>query len=269
MPLPLRRTSGTSRGATARVGRARDRPPRAAALLAHTFVIGMQTMRGGPRAACRDDGGDLGVRVAAGLAYLYIELTPTSGRWASSSLSLLVALAADSGAGSDGRRARRPCCRARCSPCTSSSMLFAYASFALACVHRRHLRAAVQGDQGEASGLLLARLPSLQVLDGMNVRAVDDRLDLPDDRRGRSAACGRPGARRLAPTRGCRPCRSRIRRSSSRCCRWARVLVRAVRAPRRMGWSGRRAAWLSAVGFAIVLLNFVPVGYFLTKSHNF
>ena len=36
-----------------------------------------------------------------------------------------------------------------------------------------------------------------------------------------------------------------------------------------IGWTGRRAAWLSAVGFAIVLLNFVPVGYFLTRSHNF
>jgi ABC-type transport system involved in cytochrome c biogenesis permease subunit len=38
---------------------------------------------------------------------------------------------------------------------------------------------------------------------------------------------------------------------------------------RRFGWTGRRAALLSAVGFAIVLLNFVPVGYFLTRSHNF
>jgi hypothetical protein len=38
---------------------------------------------------------------------------------------------------------------------------------------------------------------------------------------------------------------------------------------RRFGLSGRQAALLSAVGFAIVLLNFVPVGYFLTRSHNF
>jgi ABC-type transport system involved in cytochrome c biogenesis permease subunit len=36
-----------------------------------------------------------------------------------------------------------------------------------------------------------------------------------------------------------------------------------------MGWSGRRAAWLSAVGFAIVLLNFLPVSYFVTTSHTF
>jgi ABC-type transport system involved in cytochrome c biogenesis permease subunit len=43
----------------------------------------------------------------------------------------------------------------------------------------------------------------------------------------------------------------------------------AVYARRAIGWSGRRAAWLSTVGFAIVLLNLVPVGYFLTRSHNF
>ena len=40
-------------------------------------------------------------------------------------------------------------------------------------------------------------------------------------------------------------------------------------ARRAIGWSGRRYAWLSTVGFAIVLVNFVAVGLFLTKSHNF
>jgi ABC-type transport system involved in cytochrome c biogenesis permease subunit len=40
-------------------------------------------------------------------------------------------------------------------------------------------------------------------------------------------------------------------------------------AARRIGWGGRRTAYLSAVGFAIVLLNFVPVSYFLKQSHSF
>jgi len=48
-----------------------------------------------------------------------------------------------------------------------------------------------------------------------------------------------------------------------------RVLIRGVSPPRRIGWGGRRTAYLSALGFAIVLLNFVPISYFLTKSHNF
>ena len=37
----------------------------------------------------------------------------------------------------------------------------------------------------------------------------------------------------------------------------------------RLGWTGRRAAWLSTVGFLIVLLNFLPIGYFVTTSHTF
>ena len=49
---------------------------------------------------------------------------------------------------------------------------------------------------------------------------------------------------------------------------WA-VYAFAVVARRAVGWSGRRAAYLSALAFMLVLLNFVPIGYFLTKSHNF
>ena len=40
-------------------------------------------------------------------------------------------------------------------------------------------------------------------------------------------------------------------------------------ARRAIGWSGRRTAVLSAVGFTIVLLNFVPLDTFVTRSHNF
>ena len=43
----------------------------------------------------------------------------------------------------------------------------------------------------------------------------------------------------------------------------------AVFARRKLGWTGRRAALLSAVGFAIVLLNLLPVSYFVTTSHTF
>ena len=43
----------------------------------------------------------------------------------------------------------------------------------------------------------------------------------------------------------------------------------ALFARRTMGWNGRRAAWLSALGFVIVLLNFLPISYFVTTSHTF
>ena len=47
------------------------------------------------------------------------------------------------------------------------------------------------------------------------------------------------------------------------------LVAQIFHARRAIGWNGRRAAVLSTVGFAIVLLNFIPVGYFLTRSHNF
>ncbi|HVQ14068.1 MAG TPA: cytochrome c biogenesis protein CcsA, partial [Vicinamibacterales bacterium] len=49
---------------------------------------------------------------------------------------------------------------------------------------------------------------------------------------------------------------------------WA-VYSFAMFARKTLGWTGRRAAWLSAVGFVIVLLNFLPVSYFVTTSHTF
>jgi ABC-type transport system involved in cytochrome c biogenesis permease subunit len=49
---------------------------------------------------------------------------------------------------------------------------------------------------------------------------------------------------------------------------WAVYTFQLI-ARRAIGWRGRRAAYLSAAGFAIVLLNFVLVSYFLTDSHNF
>ena len=43
----------------------------------------------------------------------------------------------------------------------------------------------------------------------------------------------------------------------------------AVLARRTLGWTGRRAAWLSASGFAMVLLNFIAVSYLFETSHTF
>ena len=132
---------------------------------------------------------------------------------------------------------------------------------------RHDLRAAVQGDQGQAPGLLLRAAAVAAGARRDERPRDDDRLAVPDDRHCSSAASGRRRcrARRI---RARRRCRWRTRRSWSRSSRGC-VYSFALFARRAIGWSGRRAAWLSAIAFAIVLLNFVPVGYFLTKSHNF
>ncbi len=83
---------------------------------------------------------------------------------------------------------------------------------------RHYVRAALQGDQGEASGVLLraaAVAPGARPHEPARHR---HRLGLPDARHHRGRRVGGAGPRRLsAPAiRGCRRCRCRIPRSSSR-----------------------------------------------------
>jgi len=117
-------------------------------------------------------------------------------------------------------------------------------------------------------GFFYARLPSLQVLDAMNQRAIVIGWIF--------LTIGMiVGAVWAARAQGYAPGDPRVQAMSLQdpkifvalVC-WA-VYSFELFAARRIGWGGRRAAYLSALGFAIVLLNFVPISYFLTKSHNF
>ncbi|MGH9203737.1 MAG: cytochrome c biogenesis protein CcsA, partial [Vicinamibacterales bacterium] len=117
-------------------------------------------------------------------------------------------------------------------------------------------------------GYFYKRLPSLQTLDAMNSRAVavgwlcltigvlvgvvwtaQARTVAPEDPNLQAMAMNDPKIFIAVLT-------------------WA-VYAFAMFARRTLGWSGRRAAWLSALGFVIVLLNFLPVSYFVTTSHTF
>ena len=131
----------------------------------------------------------------------------------------------------------------------------------------RYLRAAVQGDQGQASGLLL-RPPAIAAGARCDERARShDRLELPHARHRHRRTVGDAGAF-ASPIRGRRPWTSAIPKILAALLCWF-VYSFALVARTAVGWSGRRAAWLSTIGFVIVLLTFVPVGYFFTKSHNF
>jgi len=145
-------------------------------------------------------------------------------------------------------------------------VLFAYASFALAFVVSVTYALLFKEIKAKHLGYFYARLPSLQTLDVMNGRAVTigwifltvgiaiggiwaTQVQTSADPRAQHMSLQDP---KILVALVC----------------WA-VYSFAVFARRAIGWTGRRAAWLSALAFVIVLLNFVPVGYFLTKSHNF
>lgn len=144
--------------------------------------------------------------------------------------------------------------------------LFAYASFALASVFGLTYVLLFKEIKAKHLGFFYARLPSLQVLDKMNGRVVTigwafltlgiavggiwaTQVQSSPDPRAQAMSVLDP---KILVALVC----------------WG-VYSFALFARRAIGWSGRRAAVLSAVAFVIVLLNFVPVGFFLTKSHNF
>lgn len=238
-----------------------------AAALTHTFVIGMQTMGAGhvPIAGATSAISTFVWLLA--LAYLYTEMTTDERAMGVFILPLLVALQAIP-AFRPSAEVASPVLQGPLFGVHVSSLLFAYASFALACVIGITYVLLFKEIKAKHLGFFYARLPSLQVLDRMNQRAI---------------AIGWifltlgmiVGAVWATQARGYAGSDPRVQAMSLQdpkifvalVC-WA-VYSFELFAARRIGWGGRRAAYLSALGFAIVLLNFVPISYFLTKSHNF
>jgi ABC-type transport system involved in cytochrome c biogenesis permease subunit len=146
------------------------------------------------------------------------------------------------------------------------SMLLAYASFALASVLGITYVLLFKEIKAKHLGVFYTRLPSLGVLDVMNGRAVAvgwifltiglvvgavwaSQVQSSPDPRAQNMSLADPKILVAVVS-------------------WV-LYSFALYARRAIGWNGRRAAVLSAVGFAIILFNLLPIGYFLTRSHNF
>ena len=215
--------------------------------LGHTFVIGMQTMDVG-HVPIIDPSTD---ERAMGVFILPLAVV----------LQLVPVLA-------PGVETRDPVLDSPWFGVHVSSLLFAYASFALAGVLGIIYVLQFKEIKKKHLGHFYTRLPSLQTLDVMNSRAVaigwllltigvavgviwaaQARVVAPDDPNLQAMALGDPKILLALLT-------------------WA-VYSFSLLARRTLGWTGRRAAWLSAAGFAIVLLNFLPINYFVTTSHTF
>ena len=239
-----------------------------AAALSHTFVIGMQTMEVGhvPVAGASSAIGTFDWLLA--LSYLYVEMTTDERAMGVFIMPLLVALQAIP-ALRPGVEDRAAVLQGPLFGVHVSSLLFAYASFALACVIGITYVLLFKEIKAKHLGFFYARLPSLQVLDRMNQRAIVigwifltvgmivGAVWAAQARGGYGAGDPRVQAMSLQDPKI----------FVALLC-WL-VYSFELFAARRIGWGGRRAAYLSALGFAIVLLNFVPISYFLTRSHNF
>ena len=255
-------------------GRGREAGRTATALLsgaaiAHTFVIGMQTMEIGHVPVAGATSAISTFVWLLALAYLYTEMTTDERAMGVFILPLLVAL--------QSIPALRPGIEDRAAVLQGplfgvhvSSLLFAYASFALACMIGVTYLLLFNEIKAKHLGFFYARLPSLQVLDGMNQRAIVTgwiflTIGLIVGVLYAVQVSALPSVAAAPQLEAMSVYDPKI--FVALVC-WA-VYSFELFAARRIGWGGRRMAYLSAVGFAIVLLNFVPISYFLTHSHNF
>jgi ABC-type transport system involved in cytochrome c biogenesis permease subunit len=237
------------------------------AALAHTFVIGMQTMEVRHVPFANPSRAVSTFVWLLTMAYLYLELTTDERAMGVFILPIVVGLQAIP-AIVPGVEKSDPVLDSPWFWIHVSSLLFAYATFAIAGVLGLTYVLQFKEIKKKHLGYFYTRLPSLLTLDAMNARAIalgwicltvgvvvgvwwtaQARTIAPDDPHLLAMSWTDPKVFIAGLT-------------------WL-VYSFALVARQTMGWTGRRAAWLAALGFAFVLLNFLPVSYFVTTSHTF
>ena len=235
--------------------------------LVHTFVIGMQTMEVRHLPFANFSRAVSSFVWLLTLSYLYLELTTDERSMGVFILPVIIGLQLIPVLHPGVERAD-PVLDSPWFWVHVSSLLFAYASFALAGVLGVTYMLQFKEIKKKHLGYFYTRLPSLQILDVMNSRAVtvgwmfltfgvivgavwtaQARTIAPDDPNLRAMSIDDPKIFVALLT-------------------WA-VYAFAVFARRKLGWTGRRAAWLSSVGFAFAMVNFLAINYFVTTSHTF
>jgi ABC-type transport system involved in cytochrome c biogenesis permease subunit len=238
------------------------------AALTHAFVIGMQTMEvrhvpvsSFPRAVSSF------VWLLA-LSYIYLELATDERAMGVFILPIVAVLQMIPAFSPPGVDSVDPVLDSPWFWVHVASLMFAYATFALAGMLGLTYMLQFKEIKKKQLGYFYTRLPALHVLDAMNSRAVMvGWLFL--------TIGVVVGVVWTAQARVLSPGNSNIQ---AMVLNDPKIFIAVVTwvvysfemfARSTMGWTGRRAAWLSAVGFGIVLLNFLPVSYFVTTSHTF
>src|SRR5437868_11491570 len=142
------------------------------AVLAHTFVIGMQTVEAGYAPLVGTTAAISAFVWLLGLAYLYVELTTDERAMGAFVTVLLAALALLPALHASDVEPRPELLRSPLFTIHVLSLLFAYASFALAFVLGVTYVLLFKEIKAKHLGFFYQRLPSLQTLDVMNARAI-------------------------------------------------------------------------------------------------
>lgn len=238
-----------------------------AAVIVHTFVIGMRTVQVGAAPFAGTSAALSAFVWLLGLAYLYTESTSDERSMGLFITVLLVALQVIPVLNPPMVEAPNTVLRSPLFIVHVSAMLFAYASFGLACVIGITYVLQFKEIKKKQLGFFYKRLPSLQKLDRMNMSAV--RIGWAFITAGIviGGAWAMTSAVRTAPDPRLQAMTIVDPKILVAFLCWGIYSFHLL--ARRIGWSAKRSAWLSTIGFVIVLLNFIPVGFFLTRSHNF
>lgn len=237
------------------------------AVLAHTFVIGMRTVEVGHAPFAGTSAAISTFVWLLALAYLYTEVASDERSMGIFITALLVLLQVIPALNRPTPDTPSTVLESPLFVIHVSSMLFAYASFGIACILGITYVLLFQEIKKKQPGIFYARLPSLHVLDRMNMQAVGIGWIFITAGILVGGAWAMTTAVRTAPDPRLQAMHVVDPKILVAVLCWA--IYSFHLASRRLGWSGRRSAWLSAIGFVVVLLNFVPVGFFLTRSHNF
>jgi ABC-type transport system involved in cytochrome c biogenesis permease subunit len=236
-------------------------------VLAHTFVIGMQTMEVRHVPFANPSRAVSTFVWLLALSYLYLEVTTDERAMGVFILPIVVGLQAIPTI-YPGVENLDPVLDSPWFWVHVSSLLFSYATFALAGMLGLTYMLQFKEIKKKHLGYLYTRLPALHVLDAMNSRAVvvgwlfltigvavgifwatQARAVAPENVNIQAMSVGDPKVFIAMVT-------------------WV-VYSFSLVARMTLGWTGRRAAWVSAIGFAIVLLNFPFISYFVETSHTF
>jgi ABC-type transport system involved in cytochrome c biogenesis permease subunit len=236
-------------------------------VLTHTFVIGMQTMEVQHVPIANPSRAVSTFVWLLTLSYLYLELTTDERAMGVFILPVIAGLQLIPVL-SPGIEKPDPVLDSPWFWVHVSSLLFAYATFGLAGILGLTYVLQFKEIKKKHLGYFYTRLPSLQILDRMNSRAtttgwaflslglivgvvwtMEARRFTPDNSNLKAMSLDDPKIFFAVVT-------------------WV-VYSFAVAARKMMGWNGRRAAWLSTLGFVIVLLTFLPLSYFVKTSHTF
>jgi ABC-type transport system involved in cytochrome c biogenesis permease subunit len=230
------------------------------AALGHTFIVGMQTVEVQHVPFANPSNFVSTFVWAVVLSYLYVEIATNERAMGAFITPIVVALQTIPTL-FPGVEVPNPALNSPLFWVHVASLVFAYASFALAGVLGIIYVLQFKEIKAKHLGYFYTRLPPLNILDAMNSRAVTIGWTFLTA----GVVVGVIWARQAPDIEMMSLGDPKI---FVALLTWV-LYSFAVVSRRIMGWNGRRAAWLSAAGFAIVLLNPLVISYFVTTSHSF